>query len=752
MERYAKTVSTWTAKLKTGEAKQGAVTRAIKAAAIIYKAAKVDMDRLAASTAKKTAADAAASASAAKHAAIQTKATFAIQMHTARLAEQKARLLEVGAAAKLKAAATAKAAIADKVAAVAAAQAATATHAAAQAARTHVVALRLLKASAVSTSVAVKGLAASFGLLGPLVAVFAGFRVLKNVEEFNQGMATSLAIVKDVSEGTRAIMVKTAHDVARVTKASSAEAAKAYFFLESAGLSVQQSIASLPFVAKFATAGMFDMSRATDLLTDAQSALGKSFKDPIKNLKEMTKIGDALVKTNTLANATVEQLSESLTTKAAAAMVALNIPMEEGLAILATFADKGIKGAEAGTAFGIVMRDLTTKSIKFKDVFEKLGIETAFDDKGRFRGPIESIASLEKGLAGMSDEMKKATLIQLGFADKSLSFQLALIGSMEKARELREGIEDFGDTVERVSAKQMTPFSVGWERLSASFAEFSTDKASSSMESFGSVLEGVAVIFENLNWVLDNVKAGFAELLKMMVTVLRLTPGGRMLETAGVDFEGFQQGLQNIIDQAADRLGPGNAAPPVVPEFGNLSEAGIKALNKLNNTLRDSGKQGKFISAAFEEEKKAADRAAKTAQRIEDGLIKGFKDGIKTPMERFAETAELINGFLVGGKLTAEEAAKSIDVARETAVAALMSGLKKDQTKDTNGNFEFGDANVQGSAAAYAAIIRSQFPQTDPAQQEQEKQTNFLDNINRKLDVALRKVQPNQPVAIPPAA
>jgi hypothetical protein len=81
-------------------------------------------------------------------------------------------------------------------------------------------------------------------------------------------------------------------------------------------LDAEASIAALPRVAQFAQAGMFDMSRATDLLTDAQSALGLTIRDDaVKNMENMIKVSDVLVRANTLSNATVEQFSTSLTTK-----------------------------------------------------------------------------------------------------------------------------------------------------------------------------------------------------------------------------------------------------------------------------------------------------------------------------------------------------------------------------------------------------------------------------------------------------
>jgi TP901 family phage tail tape measure protein len=267
-------------------------------------------------------------------------------------------------------------------------------------------------------SVAKVGSAALIGIGAVSVKSFAGF---------DDAMTKSLSIMGDVSDAQRDRMVKAAREMAKQSTFSAEQAAESYFFLASAGLSAEQSIAALPQVTKFAQAGAFDLALATDLLTDAQSALGLSSDDTATSLRNMAKVGDVLVKANTLANASVQQFSEALTTKAGAALKAVGKDIEEGVAVLAVFADQGIKGAEAGTALGIVMRDLQTKAIKNKEAWEQLGV-AAFDANGEMRNIADIIGGLETALAGMSDQQQKATLLQLGFSDKSVSFITALLG------------------------------------------------------------------------------------------------------------------------------------------------------------------------------------------------------------------------------------------------------------------------------------------------------------------------------------
>ena len=292
------------------------------------------------------------------------------------------------------------------------------------------------------------GTATAAGLLA------VGTGSVKAFLNFDDAMTKSLSIMGDVSDSMRGDMASAAREIAKVTRVSATEAADSFFYLGSAGLSAAESIEALPKVAAFATAGAFDMALATDLLTDAQSALGLTVDDTAKNMLNMTAVSDVLVKANTLANATVQQFSESLTNKAGAAIRALGKDMEEGVAVLAAFADQGVKGTEAGTALAIVLRDLQTASLANTDNWKALGIST-FDAQGEMRNMADVVADLEGVLGGASDKQKKMTLQQLGFKDKSQGFLLTLLGQSAAIRDYEEALRDAGGTTEEVADKQL---------------------------------------------------------------------------------------------------------------------------------------------------------------------------------------------------------------------------------------------------------------------------------------------------------
>lgn len=290
----------------------------------------------------------------------------------------------------------------------------------------------------------------------PIVAL--GVVSVKAFGDFDKAMTESLAIMGDVSNAMRRDMVDAAKEVSKTTTFAAKEAAEAYFFLASAGLDAAQSIKVLPVVSKFAQAGAFDLATATDLLTDAQTAMGLSSKDVIKNQKEMIRVSDVLVGANTLANASVRQFSEALTNRAAAALTNVNKSLEEGVAVLAAFADKGVKGQIAGTRLAMMLNALDMAARNNKKAWDDYGI-SLFDAQGEMRGMGDLIGDLENLLGDMTTEQKAATLAALGFTVRTKASILTLMGSSEKIKQWTKDLKNMGGITEEVSKKQLQAFS-----------------------------------------------------------------------------------------------------------------------------------------------------------------------------------------------------------------------------------------------------------------------------------------------------
>src|SRR6056297_1755820 len=277
---------------------------------------------------------------------------------------------------------------------------------------------------------------------------------VREFAKFDSALNKSISIMGNVSDTLQEDMANTAREVAKSTTFSAEEAAEAYFFLASAGLDAEQQIAALPQVAQFVQAGMFDMATATDLATDAQSALGLASDDAGENLDNLTRVTDVFVKANTLANTSVEQLASAITTKAGNALKTVGKDIEEGSATLAVFADQGIKGERAGTLLTNTLFGLTDNAQKNAGAFESLGIQV-FDADGAMRNMADIADDVTGAFDGMSEEQKLAELSQLGFTKQTREGVLALAGNGDALREYEEALNSAGGTAEEVANKQL---------------------------------------------------------------------------------------------------------------------------------------------------------------------------------------------------------------------------------------------------------------------------------------------------------
>ena len=314
--------------------------------------------------------------------------------------------------------------------------------------------------------------------------------------EFEDKMTQSLAIMKTTTLQQEQ-MASAARQVATETTISADQSAEAFFFLASAGLDAEQSIAALPQVAAFAQAGMFDMATATDLATDAQSALGLTSKDATENLMGLTRVTDVLVKANTLANASVQQFAEALTTKAGAALKVVNKDVEEGVAVLAAFADRGVKGAEGGEKLNQVLRDIPRATAKNSEAFKALGLEM-FDNEGKMKNVADIVEELDRVLGPMSDELKAATLDQLGLNRGVADAVKILSGSTDQIRNYEHELRNASGTTQEIAEKQLESFKAQSQLLKNNLQNLAITIGEDLMPFLKNLVENVTIIVKRV--------------------------------------------------------------------------------------------------------------------------------------------------------------------------------------------------------------------------------------------------------------
>jgi TP901 family phage tail tape measure protein len=185
--------------------------------------------------------------------------------------------------------------------------------------------------------------------------------------------------------------------------------------------------------------------------------LGLKTKDATQNAINMTRVSDVLVKAANESQASVEQFAHALTNKAAAALRNTNKTVEEGVAVLAAYADQGVKGEEAGEKLWMVLRDLQRASLDSKDAWAKLGL-SVYDAKGKMRNMGDIVGDLETRLTGMTDKQRRMTFEMLGFQDRSLSAIMSLLGVSEKIKNYEDSLLHAAGVTEQVSNDQLKSF------------------------------------------------------------------------------------------------------------------------------------------------------------------------------------------------------------------------------------------------------------------------------------------------------
>lgn len=301
------------------------------------------------------------------------------------------------------------------------------------------------------------GTALTVGVTTPIV----GFGALSIHEfgKFDAAMTTSTSIMGDLTEAQVDLMKAEAERLVaeRKTISSADELGKTYYFLASAGYSAEQSVKGLGTVAQFAAAGESDLEQATSLLADAQSALGLKTKDASKNMENMVRVADVLVEAGNASNASVTEFSEALTNKAAGAMRQASIEIEDGVAVLAAYADQGKKGRVAGEMYTIMLREMQNAAQTNTKAWREMGI-AAYDADGKLRPVSQIIRELDNKTKGMSDEMKFAAFQMLGFHSESLDAIRPLLGMSDAIESYAAQLRAAGGVTEEVAAKQMASF------------------------------------------------------------------------------------------------------------------------------------------------------------------------------------------------------------------------------------------------------------------------------------------------------
>ena len=217
-------------------------------------------------------------------------------------------------------------------------------------------------------------------------------------------------------------LAKFARKMGAETAFTAQEAAEGLNYMALAGYSADKSMKMLPQVLNLAAAGNMELARASDMVTDAESALGLK-------AGEVESMIDQMAATASRTNTSVEQLGDAILTVGGTAKM-----MKGGTAELSTvlgvLADNGIKGSEGGTALRNVLLSLSAPTDKAAKQIKKLGVDV-YDAEGNMRSLPDIMQDFNEAMDGMTQE-ERTNIISDIFNKRDLKAVEALLGTSKQ--------------------------------------------------------------------------------------------------------------------------------------------------------------------------------------------------------------------------------------------------------------------------------------------------------------------------------
>lgn len=316
-----------------------------------------------------------------------------------------------------------------------------------------------------------------------------GGAIINTGTEFDTAMsqvAATMGKSTDEIEDLRDV----AKEMGATTAFTATQAAEGLNYLALAGYDTEQQMAALPTVLNLASAGAMDLGSASDMVTDAMSALGIEVTQT--NLETFA---DQLAKTASSSNTSVSQLGEALLTVGGTAKQMKGGTVEAATA-LGILADNGIKSAEGGTHLRNILLSLNPTTKKAREAFAELGI-SAYDSNGEMRDLQAVMDDINVAMEGMTDQEKQDYLSAM-FNKTDLAAVNALLStSADRWDELGTAIENSGGAAEEMAKTQLdnmggalTLMGSALDGLKLSLWETFKDEAKGAVDGFTGIISG----------------------------------------------------------------------------------------------------------------------------------------------------------------------------------------------------------------------------------------------------------------------
>lgn len=349
-----------------------------------------------------------------------------------------------------------------------------------------------------------------------------------------------------------------AREMGSTTAFTAEQAAEALNYMALAGYSAEQSMEMLPTVLNLASAGNMDLAKASDMVTDAQTALGLSFEDT-KTLV------DQMAKTASSSNTSVAQLGEAILTMGANAKGMKGGTLEL-VTLLGELADNGIKGSEAGTKLRNMLSALPGKSDEAQLALDELGV-ALYDAEGNMRNLNDVLLDFDKATKNMTQE-KRDSYIRTIFNARDLAAAKSLIDSAATSySSLTEKIKDSNGAAERMAKTQL-------------------DNLAGDVTIFQSALSDLKISVSDL--VTPKLRNAVRFATQSIGDLQRYTTAFRENGFSGIA-DTFRKDFEKLKADAPDLIG--NFLKEIPKKAGEIKSAGISILDTLLSPLKENSKE-----------------------------------------------------------------------------------------------------------------------------------------------------------------
>lgn len=388
-------------------------------------------------------------------------------------------------------------------------------------------------------------------------------------------------------EGFSGTLREFAKKMGAETQFSAAQAAEALNYMALAGYDAEKSVQMLPKVLSLAAAGGMDLAAASDMVTDAQSALGLS-------IEETNQLVNEMAKTAASSNTSVSQLGDGILSIGATAK-SLKGGMTELNTMLGALADNGYKASEGGNMLRRIFLNLSAPADNAKEKLQELGV-AVYDASGSMRTLPDVFADLNAATSKLTEQGKIEALNTI-FSQYSIGGANALLGTTaERYDELSKKIKTAGE--EGTAASDMagiqldnlqgriTILKSAFESLQIAFSDIFSGKAN---EYVNVVSNGLSDIQKQINE--GDFKGGFTALGRTFAELIN--KGADDILNSTDEAAEFADGLINFLKKSLNTLiDRGAEVAPVIFDFA--AETGTKALSALADVVSDETNQAKI--------------------------------------------------------------------------------------------------------------------------------------------------------------